>query len=683
MASDESSAMEDTAPVMDQEPPVLRIIPNSSLSEPAMLQLLDTIELRAQMGGMPAFFAQFVFAESDRFPSLLTQYPTMEDTNKILVFAALQEALTIQDTQVSGEKVTKQVLFQVFREEDQEAIQRALAPASTSVGRGGAPRRPSTLLIIREWGIISMTTDKEKHLAELATCTRDGFRLATPDQTIELAEPLATLMTPRVTGSGPKRITAVGVWFVGKLNPPANGLMRVGRGFFQSGVRTVDLSPHPISFAPLRGARQHSALSMPGWRYDREKECMVTRIAAGFVDLDAPGHAARDPTLPPTSPGRSSPDRGGRSSRGLGSSRSREVILQTGIERANFLLESTMGTNGERFLTQEKEFARECGVPIDQICPFAVKYKLQGKLDYTCRITKGCAHPDRGGIARFPCSIGHSRPLTETTFSIAGTVTTPLFGKGKGAPEPHPATSARAGPSGSSASSPSSEPPSVLSPTVPAPAPDPTVPAHARGSASSPMQPPALAEEMLAETNSLETVASSGAPAEAPMSNATSQAAFEARFEQTATRLETLGPLMQMERDRLEAAASEKPPAGDADSVSQVPPTAQAMSTVLTPAPYAPLSATLGDVFGHIDVALKGLRRLAPTSVLLDPEIRANLANLVSTPELRLQAATDYLSRLRAECREANNKKRPHARTPAGTSSEASRDTSPAPPAKK
>ena len=223
----------------------------------------------------------------------------------------------------------------------------------------------------------------------------------------------------------------------------------------------------------------------------------------------------------------------------------------------------------------------------------------------------------------------------------------------------------------------------MLSPTVPAPAPDPTVPAHARGSASSPMQPPALAEEMLAETNSLETVASSGAPAEAPMSNATSQAAFEARFEQTATRLETLGPLMQMERDRLEAAASEKPPAGDADSVSQVPPTAQAMSTDLTPAPYAPLSATLGEVFGHIDVALKGLRRLAPTSVLLDPEIRANLANLVSTPELRLQAATDYLSRLRAECREANNKKRPHARTPAGTSSEASRDTSPAPPAKK
>jgi hypothetical protein len=401
---------------------------------------------------------------------------------------------------------------------------------------------------------------------------------------------------------------------------------------------------------------------------------MVTRIAAGFVDLDAPGHA---------SPGRSSPDhtgqRGGRVARGLGSSRSREVILQTGIERANFLLESTMGTNGERFLAQEQEFAREFGVPIDQICPFAVKYKLQGKLDYTCRITKGCAHPDRGGIARFPCAIAHSRPLTQTTFSITGTVTTPLFGKGKGAPAPHPAASARAGPSGSSAPSPSSEPPSV---------PDPTLPAHARGS-TPPMstQPPTLAEDPLAmvqpEMNTLETGASSGAPAETPMSNATSQAAFEAGFEQAAARLESLGPLMQMERDRLEAAASEEPTAGDVDSVSQVLPTAQAMSTEPTPAPYAPLSATLGDVFGHIDVALKGLRRLAPTSVLLDPEIRANLANLVSTPELRLQAATDYLSRLRAECREANNKKRPHARTPAGTSSEASRDTSPAPPAKK
>jgi uncharacterized protein YjhX (UPF0386 family) len=94
-------------------------------------------------------------------------------------------------------------------------------------------------LIIREWGIISMTTDKEKHLAELATRTCDGFRLATPDQTIELAEPLATLMTPRVTGSGPKRITAVGVWFVGKLNPPANGLMRVGRGAIAHGKRAI------------------------------------------------------------------------------------------------------------------------------------------------------------------------------------------------------------------------------------------------------------------------------------------------------------------------------------------------------------------------------------------------------------------------------------------------------------
>ena len=678
MASGEPSAMEDTA--MDQEPPVLRIIPNSSLSEPAMLQLLDAIELRAHMGGMPAFFAQFVFAESDRFPSLLTQYPTMEDTNKILEFATLQESLSVQDTQVSGEQVTKQILFQVFREEDQEAIQRALAPASTSVGRGGAPRRPSTLLIIREWGIISMTTDKEKHLAELAIHTRDGFRLATPDQTIELAEPLATLMTPRVTGS--KRITAVGVWFVGKLTPPANGLMRVGRGFFQSGVRTVDLSPHPISFAPLRGARQHSALSMPGWRFDREKECMVTRIATGFVDLDDPGHEARDPALPSTPPGRSSPDptgrRGGRAARGLGSSRSREVILQTGIERANFLLESTMGTDGERFLAQEQEFARECGVPIDQICPFAVKYKLQGKLDYTCRITKGCAHPDRGGIARFPCAIAYSRPLTQTTFSITGTVTTPLFGKGKGAPALHPAASARAGPSGSSAPSPSSEPPSV---------PDPTLPAHARGSTPpTTTQPPTLAEEPLAmvqpEMNTLETGASSGTSAEVPTPGSASQVAFDAQFERAAALLENIGPLMEMERASLETAASEEPATGDLDSVSQVLSNAPVMTTEPTTAPYVPLSTTLGDVFGHIDVALGALGRLAPTSVLLDPGIRSNVANL-ATPELCLQAASDYLARLRAECREANNKKRPLTRASAGASSDASRDASPAPPAKK
>ena len=184
------------------------------------------------------------------------------------------------------------------------------------------------------------------------------------------------------------------------------------------------------------------------------------------------------------------------------------------------------------------------------------------------------------------------------------------------------------------------------------------------------------------EMNTLETGASSGAPAETPMSNATSQAAFEAGFEQAAARLESLGPLMQMERDRLEAAASEEPTAGDIDSMFQVLSAAQAMSTDPTSAPYVPPSATLGDVFGHIDVALVALRRLAPTSVLLDPEIRSNLANL-ATPD-RLQAATDYLARLRAECREANSKKRPHvARTPAGTSSEASRDTSPAPPAKK
>ena len=647
-----------------------------------MLQLLDALELRADMGGMPAFFAQFVFAASDRVPSLLTQYPTMEDTSKILSFAARQESLTVQDTQVTGEHVTKQVLIQVFREEDQEAIQQALAPATTSsaLGRGGTARRgPTTLLILREWGIISMTADKEKHLAELAIATRDGFRIATPDQNIELAEPLAVLMTPRATGTGPKRITAVGIWFAGKLTPPANGLMRVGRGFFQSGARTVDLSPHPASFAPLRGARQHSALSMPGWRYDRAKECMVTR-------LDDTGREPHNPGPSSTSLGQSPPNRaGGRGAqvaRGYGTSRARDVILPTHIERENFLRESTMGTDGELFLAQEQEFAHAYGVPIDQVCPWAVKYKVRGKLDYICRITQGCYHPDREEIARFPCCIAHSRPITNTTFSITvpgPTVTTPLMGKGKGALAPHLASSDRTGLNGSSAPSSSSE-------ALPS-APDPTLPAHAGGcTPPTTTQQPPLAEVPLTavqpETSTLEAGASSGTPAEVPTPGSASQAAFDAQFERAAALLENIGPLMQMERASLETAASEEPATGDLDSVSQVLSNAPVMTTEPTTAPYVPLSATLGDVFGHIDVALVALGRLAPASVLLDPEIRSNLANL-ATPELRLQAASDYLTRLRAECREANSKKRPLTRASAGASSDASRDTSPAPPAKK
>ena len=650
--------MMDNAPAME-EPPVLRIIPNCSLSEPAMLQLLDTLEIRAQMGGAQAFFAQFVYAESDRFPSLLTQYPTMEDTDKIMSFVALQEALTVQDPQFSGEQLTKQVLIKVLREEDQEAIQQALAPTSTSIGRGGASRRtPSTLLILREWGIISMTTDKEKHLAELATFTRDGFRIATPDQTIELAEPLATLMTPRVNGTGTKRITAVGIWFTGKLIPPANGLMRVGRGFIQSGIRTVGLSPQPISFASLRGARQHSALSMPGWRYDRDKECMVTR-------LDNTGREPRGPMPSSTSPDQSLSNHAGgkgfRGARGYGSSRSREVILSIGLERENFLRESTMGTNGELFLEQEQKFAHEHGVPIDQICPFAVKYKIQGKLDYICRLTKGCYHPDRQDIARLPCILANSRPLTDTTFSITGpgpVVSTPVSGS--------------SAPSSSSAAWPSALDPTPLD--------------HPGGFVPTVTTQPPLAESppsaTLPVTSALEAIASSGPPAEAPTSGAASQFSSDAQLVRTAAFLEKIGPLMDMALASEEMAASEELAAADFDSVSHTLSTAPVMTTDLTPAPYVPLSATLRDLFGHIDVALSALGRLVPTNVLLDPEIRSNIANL-ATPELCLQAASDYLTRLRAECREANNKKRPLTRASAGASSDASRDASPAPPAKK
>ena len=172
------------------------------------------------------------------------------------------------------------------------------------------------------------------------------------------------------------------------------------------------------------------------------------------------------------------------------------------------------------------------------------------------------------------------------------------------------------------------------------------------------------------------------APAEAPAPGAASQDTFDTRFERAATFLDNIEPLMRLERSTLEIAASEEPTSGDLDSVSQVLSSAPVMTTDSTTAPYVPLSATLGDVFGHIDVALVALGRLAPASVLLDPEIRSNLANL-ATPELRLQAASDYLTRLRAECREANSKKRPLTRASAGASSDASRDTSPAPPAKK
>ena len=653
--------MMDQESTVDLEPPVLRIIPDCSLSEQAMLQLLDVIELRSQMGGMPAFFAQFVFSASDRFPSLLTQYPTMADTEKILEFSALKEPLTIHDKQVTGEQVEKVVTVKIFREEDHDLIQQALAPVNTGGGAGVATTRrgPTTLLILREWGIISMTTDKEAHLRDLATFTRDGFRQATPDQVIELAEPQAVLMTPRVTGPGPKRFTAVGVWFVGKLHPPASGSMCVGRGQLQSGTRTVGLSPQPVSFAPLRGARLHSALSMPGWRYDRAKECMVER-----ADESAP-----------IAPRSTSPNRDGRrAGRGRGyGGQANEIILSTVVERDNFIREMSSDADRERFLQTEKELASIHRVSIHQICPFATKFKMRGKDEFTCRIDQGCHHPQRFDfITRFPCCISPTRPIT--TFSI----TTP-GGKGKGGQRAdHPATS-DAGLNGSSAPSSSSEPSLSTS--------DPTLLTHAGGPAPLMItQQSPLAEAPLAvmqhETSALEAIASSGVPAEAPAPDATSRDAFDAQFERAAALLENIEPLMRMERATLETAASEEPATGDLDSVSQVLSNAPVMNTDPTTAPYIPLSATLGDVFGHIDVALVALGRLAPTSVLLDPEIRSNLAN-IATPELRLRAASDYLTRLRAECREANNKKRPLNHASAGASSDASRDASPAPPAKK
>ena len=668
MASDALQMM-DQEPV-DQEPPVLRIIPDCSLSEPAMLQLLDAIELRSQMGGMPAFFAQFVFSASDRFPSLLTQYPTMEDTEKILEFASRKVPITIHDKQVSGENVEKVVLVKIFREEDHESIQQALTPMNVGGGGGGATTRrgPTTLIILREWGIISMTTDKEAHLRDLATFTRDGFREATPEQTIELAEPQAVLMTPRFTGPGPKRFTAVGIWFVGKLYPPTNGSMRVGRGQLQSGARTVGLWPQPVSFAPLRGARLHSVLSMPGWRYDRTKECMVERS-------DEPAPAIR-PTSPPRD-GR----RGGRG-RGYGG-QSNEIILSTAAERENFLLTS----DRERFLLTENELASFHSVTIDQICPFATKWKMTGKDGFTCRINQGCHHPKRlDSITRYPCCISNTVP--PTTFSIvvppppSESPTHLPPGKGKGTLR----SASRTGLPGSS----SSLPPSATAPS----APDPT-PTNSATDSVAPEGPRPLLEEdpsstVQPEADAREAGASSGDPAEARSSGAASQVSSDAQLDRAATFLENIGPLMDMglaseeiaASEEPPIAASEEPPAGDLDSVSHMLSTAPVMVTDPTTALYVPLSATLRDILGHIDTALVALGRLAPTNVLLDPEIRSNIANL-ATPELGLQAASDYLARLRAECREANNKKRPLTRASAGASSDASRDASPAPPAKK
>jgi len=270
-------------------------------------------------------------------------------------------------------------------------------------------KRPSSLLIIREWGLISFQALKQQHLADIARLAAEGFQLATGTE-VELAQLSAEEMKPK--GRQSSRTTALGVWFKGKPAPPQDGLMRVGQGV---GLKTVELSPTPLSFAPKQGSRGHAALCMPGWRFDFERSCMtnepplrkaVERGRHQSRQLSGSGKGGDGGTGGGPSPGPAGGKGSGAHGSGVGpgSPPPPRRALPSMAEQREKWLSKMAEPERTAFLAAEVEASKTWNSdPSSPVCCYAVKFELAGHNPFACRPGQGCRNTDRSGGPLEPC----------------------------------------------------------------------------------------------------------------------------------------------------------------------------------------------------------------------------------------------------------------------------------------
>ena len=402
-----SAAMHDgRAAGMEEELTVLRVVPDASLAEAALLAALAALELTAGVTEDASEFAQFVYSEADCWPSLLVGYGTAAAADVMITASQGMEPVVVRDEDRSRAIVEKRVTLCILREGD-PLLEKALLPPD----RAAKPRAATTLIILREWGMISFRASKERHLGEIAVKAAEGLALAT-GQKVELAQPLAQEMRPRArTGAASKRVSALGIWLQGKLAPPTDGLMYAGRGQSQT---EVVWTMERLSFAPKPGSRMHATLSMPGWSFDRRTGQMVS--AEARAARAAAGGAS----------GSAAPPRGfgfGAGGSGAGGGVLRDgdrtakahEILPMNLEETR-MLDAMSFPDKTGFIAVQTTLMGEHSVYAARICCFAVKYKATGKVDFACRPGKGCMHPQRGdGSGLLPCSAMRSEVVDDVT----------------------------------------------------------------------------------------------------------------------------------------------------------------------------------------------------------------------------------------------------------------------------
>ena len=381
---------------------VLRIVPDVSLAEDALLTGLEILEARAGNGG--GEFAQTRMRPDWCWPTLLTHYSVA--AHACAVMAAAATAVTVKDQNVAGQVVDKVVKFTVVvmgTGEDEAALMKIAAGSTGGAGGTGGYRDPTSLMIVREWGLLNLKSDD--HLRQLAERTSEGMGQAI-EARVELAEEKAIPMGPRGRKEG--KVTCVGIWFKGKVAPPLDGLVRVGQGTGLGLDAPVVLSEEPLALKPMPGSRRHTAVSMPGWRWSAEDSQMVE---IGKAAKPKPSPRGKHPSRAEGEQGR--------------------TFLPMAEERARHV-QRLSPADLARFEAEEGALAAARGVTPSGICTFAVKYKLLGRTGYECRAGGGCGAAGRGGVPLEPCRFAQGAPVGGKGSGSAGGTGAGRGGKGSG-----------------------------------------------------------------------------------------------------------------------------------------------------------------------------------------------------------------------------------------------------------
>lgn len=416
------------------EQPVVRFIPDQSLTEEALTaaveQVEDCVTKELQLADTPAGeFLQVVVLEGLGWNTALAEYKGDTSVFVPALLAVRRHLVSVMDPDRDNKLVSKAVQVDVVLYGDEQSspvvLRRATGPGGPT-GAAPAPER-STLLLQRHWGFISTHPETRKqHLIALATLAAEGWCKVSDGQTIELVNPgepaleWPARLKPGSSKPSRPRTTTLAIYFKGTLTPPI--AMQAGWGTLHpDGSRSVALSVKPngeplkLSFAPQSGGRGVVDLSAPGWRASKERDAMVRVEDFAAVARRSMKAPSRAQTLPSLADWRST------------------------------TLSKLPGPDQERFLMSEAKLSTSHGGR--PVCPLFVHHDLSGSLSPACRVGGGCMLPSRPGfdpaVCYVPCMIGP--PLPQLGSRGKGGGKPPAAVDGGGGMLPPSATAGRGG----------------------------------------------------------------------------------------------------------------------------------------------------------------------------------------------------------------------------------------------